>query len=166
MNRERLICALLGIVLVGCVFAAAQEKGNWRASNSTAQSITGDVTLSDEKITISFSGFTIARIRSLEPGEVSAAFDVDSNAGGTGSLYRLSIPGSQKFAHRNTLCASEDAQWMATYVAGQSLHLAFFSGQKMPVFTPDAIADSTDLCGRGSLREPLVGPAADRDDTA
>jgi hypothetical protein len=36
---------------------------------------------------------------------------------------------------------------MAAYVAGRTLHLAFFSGQKMPVFTPDAIANSTDLCG-------------------
>jgi hypothetical protein len=147
MNRERLICALLGLVLTCCISAAAQEKGNWRAANSTAQSITGDVTLSDEKITISFSGFTIARIRNLEPGEVSAAFDVDSNAGGTGSLYRLSIPASKKFMHRNTLCGTEDTQWMATYVAGRSLHLAFFSGQKMPVFTLDAITNSSDLCG-------------------
>jgi len=127
--------------------AAAQEKGNWRAASSTAQSITGDVTLADEKISINFYGFTIARIRSLEPGEASAVFDADSNVGGNSSLYRLSIPASKKFMHRNTLCGAEDTQWMATYVAGHSLHLAFFSGQKVPVFTPDAIANSTDLCG-------------------
>jgi len=147
MNRERLLYAFVGSVLICCMSATAQEKGNWRAASSTAQSITGDVTLSDEKISINFSGFTIARIRGLEPGEVSAAFDADSSAGGSGSLYRLSIPASKKFLHRNTLCGAEDTQWMATYVAGHSLHLAFFSGQKAPVFTLDAIANSTDLCG-------------------
>jgi len=36
---------------------------------------------------------------------------------------------------------------MATYVSGNTLHLAFFSGPKMPVLTPDAIANTTDLCG-------------------
>ena len=147
MKRERLLRALIGSVLACCVFAAAQEKGNWRAASSNAQSITGDVTLSDEKISINFSSFTIARIRNLDPGEVSAVFDVDSAAAANGSLYRLSIPASRKFMHRNTLCGAEDAQWMATYVAGRSLHLAFFSGQKVPVFTLDAIANSTDLCG-------------------
>ena len=147
MKRERLLCALIGSVLACCVFAVAQEKGNWRAANSTAQSITGDIALFDEKISINFSSFTIARIRNLEPGEVSAAFDVDSAAAATGSLYRLSIPASRKFMHRNTLCGTEDVQWMAAYVAGRSLHLAFFSGQKVPVFTLDAISNSTDLCG-------------------
>lgn len=137
----------MGSVLACCMFAAAQEKGNWRAASSNAQSITGDVALSDEKISINFSSFTIARIRNIEPGEVSAVFDVDSAAAANGSLYRLTIPASRKFMHRNTLCGTEDVQWMATYVTGRSLHVAFFSGQKVPVFTLDAIANSTDLCG-------------------
>jgi hypothetical protein len=147
MKRKRLFCAILGFLLACCVLATAQEKGNWRASNSAAESITGDVAISDAKISINFSSFPIAQIRDLEPGEVSAAFDLDSSAGGGGSLYRLSIPASKKFLHRNSLCGAEDTQWMAAYVAGHSLRLAFFSGQKMPVFTPDAIANSTDLCG-------------------
>jgi hypothetical protein len=36
---------------------------------------------------------------------------------------------------------------MATYVSGKTLQLAFFSGQKSPVFSLDAMANSTDLCG-------------------
>jgi hypothetical protein len=127
--------------------AAAQEKGNWRAANSTAQTITGDVSLSAERLSISFSGFPMARIRALEPGEISAVFDTDGGTNGTGSLYKLSIPASKKFLHKNSLCGAESTEWMATYVAGRSLHLAFFSGQKAPVFTPDAIVNSTDLCG-------------------
>jgi hypothetical protein len=147
MMRERRLCALLGFTLACSVAAAAQERGNWRAASSPAQSITGDVGIGDEKIFINFSSFTIARIRDLEPGEVSSVFDADSGAGVRGSLYRLSIPGAKAFLHKHTLCGGEDTQWMATYVEGRSLHLAFFSGQKMPVFTPDTITNSTDLCG-------------------
>jgi hypothetical protein len=36
---------------------------------------------------------------------------------------------------------------MATYVAGRSLKVAFFSGPKAPEFTLNAIANSTELCG-------------------
>ncbi len=138
--------AIVGSALACCLTTAAQEKGNWRAASSTAQSITGDVALSTDKLFINFSGFAIAQIRSLAPGEVNAVFE-DSGAGGGGNLYRLNIPAAKKFQHHNSLCGGEDTQWMAAYVAGQSLHLAFFSGQKAPVLTPDAIANSTDLCG-------------------
>jgi hypothetical protein len=147
MKRERLLCALVGAGLACCMSVAAQEKGGWRAAGSTAQKITGDVMLSDEKISINFSSFVMSRIRGLEQGEVSAVFDADASAGGTGSLYRLNIPATKKFVHHNTLCGTEDAEWMATYVEGRSLHLAFFSGEKAPVFTLAAISNSTDLCG-------------------
>jgi hypothetical protein len=39
---------------------------------------------------------------------------------------------------------------MVTYAAGRSLQLAFFSGQRPPVFTADALANSTDMCGKFS----------------
>jgi hypothetical protein len=150
MSQETLRRAIVGWVLVCCMTAVAQDMGYWRASSSTARSITGDVALSDEKISINFLSFTVARIRALEQGEASALFDADGTAGGNGSLYRLNVPGAKKFLHRNSLCGSDDTQWMVTYVAGRSLQLAFFSGQKPPVFTPDAIANSTDLCGKFS----------------
>ena len=147
MMREKIVCAIVGSVLACCASAKAQEAGIWRASSSSAMSTTGDISISDEKLFLNFYGFPMARIRDLEPGEVSAVFDVDTNAGGRGHLYRLSIPGSKKFLHKNSLCGSEDTQWMAAFVEGRSLHIAFFSGEKMPVFTPEAFANSTDLCG-------------------
>jgi hypothetical protein len=150
MKREALLRTIVGLVLVCGMTAAAQENGYWRAASSTARSITGDVALSDEKISINLLSFTVARIRSLEQGEASPLFDADGTAGGKGSLYRLNVPGSKKFLHRNSLCGSDDTQWMVTYVSGRSLQLAFFSGQKPPVFTPDAIANSTDMCGKFS----------------
>ncbi|HEX3968705.1 MAG TPA: hypothetical protein VHW70_12115 [Edaphobacter sp.] len=140
--------AVAGLAVVCGMAAVAQEKGYWRAENSTAKSITGDVALSDEKMSINFVSFTVARIRGLEKDEASALFDGDAGAAGSGSLYRLSIPASRTFLRKNTLCGSEDTQWMVTYVSGRALQLVFFSGQKPPVFAADAIANSTDLCGR------------------
>ncbi len=147
MKRDKWLCAIVGSMLACCITAAAQDKGVWLAASSTTKSITGDITLSAEKISINFSVFVMARIRDLKPDEMSAAFDAESGGGGSGGLYRLSIPASKKFLHRNTLCGAEDTQWMATYVAGNSLHLAFFSGEKEPALTLDTIANSTDLCG-------------------
>lgn len=104
--------------------------------------------MSGEKVLISFSTFAVARIRNLTPDELAATFDAaDPSTEGRGGLYRLNIPASKKFLHHNALCGAEDTQWMAAYVVGRSLQLAFFSGPKVPVFTRNAIANSTDLCG-------------------
>ena len=134
-------------VLTCCLTVMAQDKGNWRAASSTAQSITGDIGISADKLFINFAGFTIAQIRPLTPADLNAVFAAENGAPGSGNLYRLNVPAEKKFLHHNTLCGSEETQWMITYVEGHSLHVAFFSGQKPPVMTPEAIANSTDLCG-------------------
>lgn len=145
MKRMMLLGVFAGAVLLSC--AVAQERGYWRAASNTSRSITGDVSLSDAKLVIDFSGYTIAKIRALQPAELSAAFDADSNAGGSGNLYRLNVPATKRLLHKNTLCGTDDTEWMATYVAGRSLQLAFFSGERPPVLTLQALSDSSDLCG-------------------
>jgi hypothetical protein len=141
------LCVLFALGLTCTTPSIAQEKGLWRATSNTAKSITGDIGFSDTKIGINFSTFIIANIRSLTPAELSAAFDADPTTTAIGTLYRLSIPGTKKFLHGSTLCGAEDTQWIATYVTGRSLQLLFFSSSHMPVFTLDAISNSTDLCG-------------------
>jgi hypothetical protein len=126
---------------------AAQEKGTWKAESKTARSITGDLTLSNEKLMIYFSTVAMARIRGLQPEEIGSVFDVDSNEEGASSLYRLNIPATRKFAHRNSLCGGEDVEWMVTYVSGKTMQVAFFSNVKVPVFDRSKIADSANLCG-------------------
>lgn len=147
MHALRLVRVIVRFVLVGTLPLMAQEAGPWRASSKTAASITGDVALSDSRLAINFATFPMARIRDLEPGEVSAVFDADANIGGRGHLYRLNIPAEKKFLHKSPLCGSEDTQWMAAFVEGRMLHIAFFSSPKMPVFTPEAMANTSDLCG-------------------
>ena len=148
MKRETSLRTFAASLLICCLIPAhAQERGFWQAASNSARSITGDVTLADEKITINFSTSTISKIRVLAATEVSAVFDTDSGTTAAGSLYRLKIPAEKKFLHKNSLCGSENVQWMVAYAQGNSLQLAFFSGDKPPVFTFDAIGNSTDKCG-------------------
>lgn len=144
-NQIRIVAAAL---LLGCsVSGVAQEEGMWRASSQTARSITGDIIFSGEKLTMNFLGFTVAKIRALTNDEILAAFSPEDGVTGNGHLYRLSISAERKFLHKNTLCGSDDVSWMATYVWGRTLEIKFFSGQKPPVFTPEALTDSSELCG-------------------
>jgi hypothetical protein len=127
--------------------AQQPEKGYWRAASRTAESITGDISFSGSKITIDFTSFLITPVRLLKPAEVSAAFDEAVDTAGNGQLYRVSIPASRRFLKKNTLCGSQDTQWMAVYLADRSLKIAFFSGDSAPLMTFEALQGSTDLCG-------------------
>jgi hypothetical protein len=137
------------MVLSGAIQGVAQEqiKGYWRAASNTAASITGDISFSDFKLTINFRGFPIAQARTLKPAEVSAVFDEDVNSAGPGALYSLNAPAELRLLHHNTLCGTEETRWMAAYVSGRTLKIAFFSGENAPVFTIDAISNSPNLCG-------------------
>jgi hypothetical protein len=148
MKRSVLLRLATVVPLLLCFAAVAQQDGGyWRATSQTARSITGDVALSESRLTINFAGFTISRVRALEPAEVSAAFNPDPGSEGVANLYRTDIPATRKFLKKNTLCGSEDTTWMATYVSGRSLEIAFFSGGKPPVFTMEAMNNANDLCG-------------------
>lgn len=146
MKKSLLISFAAGCFL-GSVCLMAQDKGYWRAESANANQITGDIVISDSKLTINFTGYSLALIRKLTPVEAAAAFDVDVNAAGPGNLYRLSVPGDKRFLHRNTLCGSDETQWMATYTEARSLHVALFSGSEMPVLTAESLSNSSNVCG-------------------
>lgn len=148
--RRFLTLVFLSAALACLTFAsslAAQDRGYWTAASSNAKAITGDIAIAPNKVAINFAGFPIAPIRQVTKDEASAAFDVVGNEGIGGELYRLNIPGSRRFMHHNTLCGGEDTQWMATYVAGRTLYVDFFSGTEAPKMTIDDLANSTNLCG-------------------
>ncbi len=138
----------IAAVLAGAARAGAQEDhGAWMSASTNARAITGDMVIADGKVTIDYWIFPLAIIRRLKPVEVSSVFDADVNAGISGTLYRLRVPAAQRFEHKNTLCGEEDAQWMATYVTGKKMEVAFFSGDDIPVFSFDAVQKSSTLCG-------------------
>ncbi len=152
MKNEILRAAAAAGLVLACVIAVgtqakAQDEGYWRAASTNANAITGDITIGGSKVTIDFFIFPLAPIRRLKPVEVSSVFDADVNAGIEGMLYRLKVAPDQRFQHKNTLCGDEETQWMATYVTGRSLSVAFFSGDDEPVFTFDAMQGSATKCG-------------------
>jgi hypothetical protein len=150
MKKTALLAVVAFLTLtcsLRCAAQVNQDQGLWRADSSMARAITNDITIYSSKVTLDFYNFLIVRVRTLGPTEVAAAFDADVNAGRNGSLYRLTVPGATRFEHHNTLCSGEDTQWMATYVEGRTLQVAFFSGSNPPVFTMDALANTTDRCG-------------------
>jgi len=141
----RIVAASL--LMAGAVVGAAQDQGAWQAASTNATSITNNIAISKDRLSIDYLTFPLAPIRTLKPVEVSAVFDADVNAGISGNLYKLRIWANTRFLHKSALCGDQDTQWMATYVTGHTLKVAFFSGDDMPVFTFDAISNSTALCG-------------------
>jgi hypothetical protein len=148
MHHRKLLRTFAASLLFTCLIAArGEERGYWRAASNSARDVTGDITLADEKLTINFSTTAISKARALEPAEVSAVFDTDAATAGAGSLYHLNIPAAKKFLKKNTLCGAEDVRWMVAYASGNTLQIAFFSGDKPPVLTFEAISGSADRCG-------------------
>jgi hypothetical protein len=147
--RVRVSLFVLAFALACTASVAAQqpEKGYWRAASRMAESITGDISISGSKITIDFTSFPISPVRLLKPAEVSAAFDEAVDTAGNGQLYHVNIPASRRFLKKNTLCGTQDTQWMAVYVANGSLKVAFFTGDNAPLMSFEAMQGSTDLCG-------------------
>lgn len=141
------IVVVVGLLVVGACADHAQDKGYWRAASSQANSITGDIAISTTRVTINFTSFLIAQVRQLTTAEIGAVFAADVNAGGSGDLYRVNVPAEKRFLHHNTLCGTDEAEWMATYVSGRSLWVAFFSGSTPPRLTLDAMNDATNVCG-------------------
>lgn len=133
-------------VLLFCANAVAQN-GYWKATSNTARSVTGDIAISGERLSIYFQPFTIADLRELTPEEITAVFNFDTPEGVQGKLYRLSIAADRKFLHKNTICGAEETQYMATAVQGKTLQVAFFSGSKMPSLKAEDLNNSTNLCG-------------------
>jgi hypothetical protein len=146
MKLSTLLCTIAALALTFSHSSIAQEKGDWRALSTTAKGITGDVAFSKDKIAINFYSTAIAQIRTLTPAEIAALFG-GAVPNATGNLYRLSIPPTKTFLHHNSLCGGDETDWVATYVSGHTLQLAFLSNPKIPTLTAEALANATNFCG-------------------
>ena len=138
---------LAGVLVAASSLCAAQDQGDWRAASSNARAITGDIEITPTKLFLDFTGFTIAQIRALTPAEISAVFPSEGGAVANGFLYRVNISSTRRFVHKNTLCGSDDTQWMVTSVSGRNLQIALFSSTDAPTLTVEAMNNSSDLCG-------------------
>jgi len=145
--RFSLFVLAFALACAACAAAQQPEKGRWRPASTTAAGITGEISITGSKITIYFTSFLLSPARLLKPEEISAVFDEALDTAGNGQLYRVSIPGTTRFIKNNTLCGSQETQWMAVYVANGTLKIAFFSGDNAPLMTFETMQNSTDLCG-------------------
>ena len=78
IKRSILLTAIFSLT------AYAQEKGQWRAMSTTARNITGDVSISANKVTINFASFTIAQdiVQALGcEGHFLHVFSIDDDCG-------------------------------------------------------------------------------------
>jgi hypothetical protein len=146
MHLNNLLCTAT-LLLVCTLPALAQDKGYWVPNSSSAKNITGEIAIADARLTMDYFNFPIGQIRVLQAAEAAALFDADVNAPGGGSLYRLAVAADRRFLHKNTLCGTDQVQWMVTWVEGRTLSVAFFSGPNPPVLTMEALANTTDRCG-------------------
>jgi len=147
MRKPFRLLPAVALLAVCTVSVAAQDRGYWRPASSNAAAVTGEIALSSAKVIINFASFPFVQVRRLNSAESAAVFDADVNSGIEGALYRLRIPADHKFLHKNTLCGEEVTTWMATYVSGKSLQVAFFSGDAEPIFKFGAVQNSPALCG-------------------
>lgn len=143
-----LLAAVLFLAFSVPAIAQTQDMGMWYSASEASNKVTGDIAIKNGKVTIDLRTYPLAAIRPLNAAELSAVFAADPSGSSMGNLYRLFVPATTRFVHHNTLCGSDDTQWMATYVNGKSLQVAFFSGTEMPTLTFEAVAGgSADLCG-------------------
>ena len=147
MKQRIMVATVAGVVLVCSLSCVAQDKGEWHPASTTTYNMTGDIMIASTNMTINVSKYPLTPIRKLTPAEVGAVFDADTNAGIGGNLYSVRVPPGVYMTGGSPLCGSEVIRWMATYVSGRKLRVAFFSGEDAPVFTFDAISNSTALCG-------------------
>ena len=80
MDKGIVVVAVLALVMACPGVGRAQDKGYWRAASTQANKITGDIVISDGRLTINFTGYTLALIHKLSPAEMGAAFDADVGA--------------------------------------------------------------------------------------
>ncbi|MES2392836.1 MAG: hypothetical protein V4555_14420 [Acidobacteriota bacterium] len=143
MRMGKLGCAVVLLAVTAAI--GAQEKGYWTAASKTAKSVTGDLQFSADKITIDFSRYPLAQIRELTAEEKAVLFPEAGE--GAGNLYRVEIPAERRFLHKNTLCGSEETDWVVTWVSGRKMDVALFSQVGVPKVTAEEILNGHRLCG-------------------
>ena len=63
MRKHIRFLAFAVLLTVCSISLAAQDRGYWRASTSTARLITGDIAISNTKLTINFLSFPVVQAR-------------------------------------------------------------------------------------------------------
>ena len=145
------LAVTLGISLMCTQGSAAQSSGlarkKWVAASTTAMSITGDIKISVNNLSMVGRDYPLTLIRDIDTEHlIDAGRIVDETKPADARIYRIKIPARVKLLNGNTLCGPKSANWMLTVTPNaHSLSLAFFSGDSEPNLA--TASESTELCG-------------------
>lgn len=124
MNIKKIWPALLGLSIVA---APAYAEGDvYKAFSTTAESITGDISMDDFSIT--FANGESLSFSSL----LGDHFIVDGNRVNA-SVYSVANPSDPELENGNKLCGSGDVSYLASWAGGEGLTIvAVFTGDEPP----------------------------------
>jgi hypothetical protein len=118
----------------------------WVAASTTAMSITGDIKISPDRLSMVGRDYRLTLVRDIDAEHLSDAGKiVDATKPDRARLYRTIIPAQAKFVNGNTICGHKNANWLLAVTQNEhSLSLAFFPGDGEPNLA--TASTSTELC--------------------
>jgi len=132
----------------------AQPQEKWVAMSNTAVNITGDITISPDKLTMGGIDYPLTLVRTLDAqhlSDVGSRFveGVDNPTGAR--LYKTRIPATIKPLRGGATICEKDARWLLTvkgswaYIKKPELSLVFFESDAEPNLA--TATESAEFCG-------------------
>jgi uncharacterized RDD family membrane protein YckC len=124
---------------------AQSSPRTWMPHSDSATWVTGPILMSTTGISIKNIIYPLTLTRPLKGNELESAaqiFHLQSSQDDEGWLFRANISSATRLINDNTLCGTDDAQWLIAVVTPdgpsttRELHLMFFSGDSEPAIQP------------------------------
>ncbi len=136
MNIKRILPAIVGL-LVASAAPAFAEGDRYRAFSTTAESITGDISMDDFSI-------TFANGESLKFAALLGDHFVVDGERVNASLYSVEDPSDPELENGNRLCGAGDVTYLASWSGGEGLTIvAVFTGDEPPENSDEMCASYT-----------------------
>jgi len=132
------------------VVAQKSSKQVWIAASQTARSITGDITLTSDKLILAHTTFPLTFVRDVKKEKLEDAGKIVDLSGSPSSarLFKTLVSRHSILLNSNTICGPDaDATWMLAVYNRGTLSLTFFSGAKEPNLDYKAAEASPYICG-------------------
>lgn len=136
MTIKKILPALLGLLIAGATPAFA-EGDVYKAYSTTAESITGDISMDDFSI-------TFANGESLSFSALLGDHFVVDGERVNASVYSVANPSDPELENGNKLCGSGDVSYLANWAGGEGLTIvAVFTGDEPPESSAEMCASYT-----------------------
>lgn len=136
MNTKRILPAILGLLILATTPAFA-EGDRYRAFSTTAESITGDISMDDFSI-------TFANGESLKFAALLGDHFVVDGSRVNASVYSVEDPSDPELENGNRLCGAGDVTYLASWSGGEGLTIvAVFTGDEPPESSDEMCASYT-----------------------